>query len=100
MNKEEFVKLLATYEKCLTNIHELYNVGVDVTESKYALPIEPIVDIILGSIYDENGVDWINWFIYETNFGKRAEMEAHDEYGARICQTVEALYDFVEQYKK
>lgn len=98
MNKEEFVKLLATYKQCLDNVSSLYDVGVDLMESKYALPLESLMTTMCDAVYTAEGVDWIDWYMYETDFQSR-KMEAWDD-EQLICQTVEDLYDYIEKYKK
>ena len=99
MNKEQFVKIIKNYELINKRIHDYYDFGIDLVEVKNS-PIEPmdsIVDTIFRSIYNELGMEWINWFMWENDFGK-AGLEAFDD-GKLICQTIEDLYDYVEKYK-
>jgi hypothetical protein len=50
------------------------------------------------SHYDDKGIDWINWFIYESNYGKNG-LTANDN-GLPICYDLKSLHEYIEQYKK
>ena len=46
----------------------------------------------------EQAIDWINWFVYETNYGQK-DMQGRDENGNPICYDVKSLYEYIEQYR-
>lgn len=99
MNKEEFIKIVNNCKLINTRVHEYYEFGIDLIEVKNS-PIEPInsiVDTIFRSIYNKIGVEWIDWFMWENDFGESG-LEAFDG-DKLICQTVEDLFDYIEQYK-
>lgn len=99
MTKEQFVKILENYKLINTRIHEYYEFGIDLIEVKHS-PVEPIdaiINTVFSSVYNDLGIDWINWFMWENDFGKEG-LEAFDD-GKLICQTIEDLYDYVEKYK-
>ena len=100
MTRAEFRRLLKEYDQFTQNTWQMYEIGVDLHEGKYptALYTEKFFDYIIQYTYNNFGVDWINWFIYENDFG-RAKMEAYSG-DTLICQTVNSLYDYVEQYRK
>lgn len=100
MNKEEFIKLLSLYEEFLKNCRKYYKLGIDLHESKFPTwtITEKLFDIIIEQNYNKFGIDWIQWFVYETDFQKK-KMGAWDE-ETLICQSVEELYDYIEKYKK
>ena len=79
-------------------------------------------DAVLDSHFTDEGVDWINWFIFENEWGQKdwslvptfdsvtGKMEdntdpmrkygAKDEKGEPICHSFESTYEFVKQYLK
>lgn len=99
MNKEKFIQILKKYKQIGESVHRYYQFGIDLLEVSHSpiAPIDDIIQIIFRSIYSEEGIDWINWFMFENDFGD-AKMEASDN-GVSICQTYEELYDYIEQYK-
>ena len=99
MNKEQFKKIIDQYKIFTGNAHEYYKFGVDLYESKFpiGIPVENMVHLFFMSIYNEDGLDWITWFMYENEFGE-AKLDARDG-DKLICQTVDDLYDYIEQYK-
>jgi hypothetical protein len=112
MNYEQFNKIITEYQNFTKDIFELSDLGFDFFEGKYKLilPVENILQTSLESIYTEEGIDWINWFIYESDFGtkdwsKYSNEPNHDGYGAHdsegnpICHTIEDLFNHIEQYK-
>ncbi len=77
---------------------------------------------VLESYFTEEGIDWINWFIYENEWGTKDwsklptidgltgkiileeyPMKAYgakDENGNPICFSFESTYEYVKQYLK
>jgi len=100
MKKEEFLEIIEKISSLEYQQDAYYKFGIDLLESQYPVlgTAYEIIDLFFKSIYTEKGIDWINWFIYENDFGVGG-LEASDN-GELICQTVEELYDYIEQYKK
>ena len=100
MTKEEFIKLLSLYGEFLKNCRKYYELGIDFYESKFPTwtITEELFDIIIEQNYNTYGIDWIQWFVYETDFQEK-KMEAQ-EGETLICQSVEELYEYIEKYKK
>jgi hypothetical protein len=126
MEYSEFLKVLLQYKKIQEDLSELYDMGFDFFEGKYKLisQIENIVDATFDSHYTKEGKEWIDWFIYEADWGTnnfsevptykknedgtlelippsdRPKWGANDENGNPICHSFESLYEYVQQYKK
>ena len=101
MQLKEFQNLLEKYKSFSDKISELHDIGFDFYEGKYPLmsDVESLFDIMISTHYNEKGLDWINWFIYETNYGKK-DMEGKDENGNPICYDVNSLFEYIEKYHK
>jgi hypothetical protein len=101
MNINDFKNILENYKNFSNKISELHDLGFDFHEGKYKLmsDVEKMLDIILSIHYNEHGIDWINWFIYETNYGER-KLEAWDENKNLICQDLESLHEYIEKHHK
>jgi len=110
MKYKHFLQVLMTYKKISDELSELNSIGFDFFEGKYELSrwVEYIVDATFASHYDEDGVEWINWFIYENDFGQRIsendegelDHRAWDENGEPICYSYETLWNYVEKHHK
>lgn len=123
MTYEEFLGVLMPYKKLNEDFSELYQMGFDFLEGKYKLEesASKIVDGFLNSHFTEEGIDWINWFMFENEWGTKDwsrlpvldkdgnliieadPMEAYgakDENGNPICFSFESTYEFVKQYLK
>jgi hypothetical protein len=123
MTYAEFLGVLMPYKKLQDDLGELYSMGFDFLEGKYRLQdnISRMVDATLESHYTEEGVDWINWFMYENDWGQKdwskiptfdketgtlIEKDPVDVYGAKdekgnpICYSFESTWEFVKQYLK
>lgn len=101
MQLKELQNLLEKYKSFSNKISELHDLGFDFFEGKYPLmsDIESMFDIMISIHYNEKGIDWINWFIYETDYGQK-DMEGRDENGKPICYDVESLYEYIEKHHK
>lgn len=120
MTFEKFTEIINTHKEFSERAHNLYMVGVDMLESKYELNslFITLFDLLLTSHYNEEGKEWIEWFIYESDYGERdwsgvsaykenekGEIEkventvkhgAHDVDGNPICYDMKSLYEYVE----
>lgn len=121
MNYQTFKQLLLLYKKGQSNIHELGLVGVDLLESPYEMSsiVEKMMNLTLGCFYTEEGLEWVSWFIFDNDWGKRnwrgplyerdAEGKlvkkecskdghgAHDEHGNPICYSIKSLHAHLQQ---
>lgn len=122
MKYKDFLNLLMTYKKLTEDFRELYAIGFDFMEGRYPLEVNAskIFDTTLDLSFTEEGVDWINWFIYENDWGTkdwssmkvfdsqgnvidRDPMEAYgarDEDGNPICYSFESTWDVVKNHLK
>lgn len=122
MNYENFVKILlgckAEDEKRIA----LANKGIDL--GNYLEGYDSIVYYLMESIWTSEGIDWLHWFMYESDYGQKdwgtndvpvvvkegnqivdAERTysdnygAHDELGNPICYDFVSTYKFLKQYE-
>ena len=73
MTYEEFLKILMSYKKINEDISELYDIGFDFLEGKYRMSdsVSIMFEAVLESHYTDEGIDWINWFIFENDWGTK-----------------------------
>lgn len=111
-----------TYKKASEEISELYDIGVDLLEGKYKI-LEKVGDMLNEAMevsYGEEGLDWVNWFIFENEYGQKdwstaplysedgklikeageVRHGAHDENGNPICYSYESLWEYLEANHK
>ena len=101
MQRKEFKKLLKKYKSLSNKLSKLNDIGFDFYEGKFPLmsDVEFIFDLTILSHYTQQGADWVNWFVYETDYGKR-DMQGRDENDNPICYDVNSLYDYIEKHHK
>jgi hypothetical protein len=123
MEYSTFLKLIMTNKKIGENMHDLYQVGVDIFESKYAVAehISSMFNASLESHYNKEGIDWVSWFMYENEYGQadwsknpsykiddngnmvlekeagEVRYGAYDEEGNPIAFSYESLYELLEK---
>jgi hypothetical protein len=117
MEYREFLTNLMTFKKLTEDLSELHDIGFDFFEGKYRLAthIESMMVNTFNSHYTKEGVEWIEWFIYEADYGMKdfssspsyeknedgeVRWGARDEDGTPICYSYESLYEYIQQYKK
>jgi hypothetical protein len=98
---DELENLLKKYKALSDKMSELHDIGFDFYEGKFPLmsDMEFIFDLTILSHYTKQGAEWVNWFVYETNYGQK-DMEAKDENGNPICYDVKSLYEYIEKHHK
>lgn len=95
---ENFFKIIDCYKRGSEMISDLHSLGFDLMEGRYQLSnivFEQLQNSIRG-IYGEEGLDWVEWFIFDNDYGDK-KMEANDEKGNLICQTLEELFLYLEK---
>lgn len=117
-----FIELLMRHKKVFEDFSELHNMGFDLYEGKYQITshVDGMFTIILEEHYTQEGVDWVNWFIYENEYGQKdwsklplydekgneihkageVRFGATDENGDPICYSYESLWKHVEKNHK
>jgi hypothetical protein len=93
MEYEQFEKIILNLQKTYDQSNLLYKHGIDITEVTDNLHI--IISDLLGIIFTDYGKDWIDWFIYEKEFGKREDLKAWDENKNEIAYDIKSLYELL-----
>lgn len=99
MTYEQFIFLLTYYKRYSDLISDAYNIGIDLLEGKFATNayVEKMLEISITSHYGEKGWEWVSWFIFDNDYGKKG-LEAWDEDGNPICQSHKELYEYLETF--
>lgn len=93
MTIKTFTTILNALQKTQKRSFDLYqNYKIDLMD--YEEDREVIINTLLKEIFNENQMDWIDWFCYENDFGEKS-LEASDKDGNLICQNIEQLYKFI-----
>lgn len=93
MTYEIFEKIMLDLQKTHDHANILYSHGIDITEVTDGL--HTIIENLLGIIFNEDGKDWIDWFMYEKDFGRREDLKAWDEDKNEIAYDIKSLYDLL-----
>lgn len=103
ITKEQFTKVI----KDTLRLNKEYDRWDDFGINRWELPIGDIVADLAESIwditFDEDGVDWINWWIYERPalFEGDEVSKAYNEDGSEIpTETVDDLWNIVKKFRK
>lgn len=102
MEKCNFVAMINTIEKYDAEIERWNDFGI----ALYELPIceltWELINMYLEEMFNEDGVDWINWYIYERKSIFTGEvLPCFDEEGKEFyVNTPEDLWKLVEQHQK
>jgi hypothetical protein len=121
MTYENFLKLTLGIKKTLENSHKLQDIGIDLID--YDDSFHKIISALLDEIYTEEGIEWLDWFMYESDFGQKdwslkpsyenidgimvktheageVRYGATDENGNPICYSFESTWEYLKQYEK
>ena len=97
MEFEKFKSIIFEYKKISDQFSELHDMGFDFYEGKYPISsnVSNMFDDLFIEIYGENGLDWINWFVYETEFGKNKMNGSIDN--IKVTSTIESIHNVLEK---
>ena len=99
MTKEQFIKLMEAIKERYYTIEKIYDKLDDVFGSVGDLFIDetsmtPIIDVITEIIEDND--KWIEWYVYDKNWGTDERLTVTDNNGNEIpSETLEDLWDLI-----
>ena len=102
MEKCNFVAMVNAIERYDAEVERWADFGIEL----YELPIcdipWEIINMYLKEMFNKDGVDWINWYIYERKSIITGEvLPCWDEEGKEFyVNTPEDLWKLVEQHQK
>ncbi len=98
MTYEQFKDLIETIEKVRDRSSALYDLQVDLLnfEDDYF----KIINVLMDSVFDQEGHDWIDWYLYERiGFSGKTNL-ATDKDGNEICYDIPSLWETVKEHLK
>ena len=99
MTKEQFIKLMEAIKERYYTIERIYDKLDDVFGSVGDLFIDetsmtPIIDVISEIVEDNN--KWIEWYVYDKNWGTDERLTVMDNNGNEIpSETLEDLWNLI-----
>jgi hypothetical protein len=98
MKYEQFKKLIEIIEKNRERSSSLYNLGIDLID--FEDDYYKIINILMNSVFQKEGHDWIDWYLYERVGFKDKKNLATDGNGNEICYDIPSLWETVKEYLK
>lgn len=98
MNFEQFRTLIETLQKVRDKCSALYDLGIDTLA--YEEDYQKIITLLMECVFNEEGKDWIDWYLYERVGFDGKILQAWDEKGNEICHNIESLWDTVKPYRR
>jgi uncharacterized protein Yka (UPF0111/DUF47 family) len=94
MKYKNFKNVIESLEKVTDRSHKLYQLGVNLID--YDDMYHNIITNLLNSIFDKDGKDWIDWYLYERiGFTDKVNL-ATDADGKEICYDIPSLWKVVK----
>lgn len=97
MKFKQFKAVIEKLEKDRERTFNIYKQGLDLIA--YNEDYHTIIAVLLQSIFDEEGIGWIEWYLYERKSPNGAILTASDGQGNEICHNIESLWDTVKEHK-
>ena len=93
MTLTELQHLLNLMDADNKRTREAYKLGIDLTEFRESA--QEVIELLLKHVFDEHQYETISWWMYEKDYGRRADLQMWDKDGKEICRTVEELHQFL-----
>ena len=100
ITKEQFIKLITDHRKHNDRLDEVEDVlGLAIYDCDWVEYGNILFDEVLGLLFQEEGVDDINWWLYEKC--GRPDYQMWDKDGNEIpTETLDDLWEIVKDYRK
>lgn len=95
---KKYADLLVKHTKKTNDLHS----GLYEYISEHFSEYETIIDILWSEILTEEGLDTLNWFMYEKAYiydGKGTNVKMLGKDGTALCTDLKALYDYLTEIK-
>ena len=102
MEKCNFVAMVNAIEKYDAEVERWADFGIELYELPICELTWELINMYLEEMFDKDGIDWINWYIYERKSIITGEvLPCFDEEGKEFyVNTPEDLWKLVEQHQK
>ena len=102
MEKCNFVAMVNAIEKYDAEVERWADFGIELYELPICELTWEILNMYLEEMFNKDGIDWINWYIYERKSIFTGEvLPCWDEEGKEFyVNTPEDLWKLVEQHQK
>jgi hypothetical protein len=102
MEKCNFVAMINAIERYDAEVERWADFGIELYELPICELTWEIINMYLEEMFNKDGVDWINWYIYERKSIFTGEvLPCFDEEGKEFyVNTPEDLWKLVEQHQK
>lgn len=103
ITKEQFTKVIEDTLKLNKEYDRWDDFGINLGELPIGDTVADLAESIWDITFDEDGVDWINWWIYERPalFEGDEVNKAYNEDGSEIpTETVDDLWNIVKKFRK
>lgn len=95
MKYQLFEQIINKIEESNSRVNQIYTLGVDLTQVTDGL--HTVISHLFGAYYGQVGLDWIDWWCYDKEFGKREDINAWDQDKNEICRNLFELWEEVEK---
>ena len=102
MEKCNFVAMVNAIERYDAEVERWADFGIELYELPICELTWELINMYLEEMFNKDGVDWINWYIYERKSIFTGEvLPCFDEEGKEFyVNTPEDLWKLVEQHQK
>jgi hypothetical protein len=102
MEKCNFVAMINAIEKYDAEVERWADFGIELYELPICELTWELINMYLEEMFNKDGIDWINWYIYERKSIFTGEvLPCFDEEGKEFyVNTPEDLWKLVEQHQK
>ena len=100
MTKELFCEIIKSHQIHWSNLENLEKLGMDLFESPIIEFGFQMFEHLIKSNFNEEGVDWIFWWLYERDDTLKCSNKACDEDGNEIpTETIDDLWNIIKNYR-
>ena len=94
MNYEKFKTLIENLEKVRERSYSIHQLGINLMD--YEEIYHNTISVLIESVFDAEGKDWIEWYLYERiGFTNKINL-ATDKDGNSICHDIPSLWEEVK----
>jgi len=118
MEFEKFERVVTALMETSDTHSKALEIGIDLID--FTDPWSGVIQDLFFEVWEEEGVDWLNWFMWESDFGRKdwsihktyttegnrviegepVKWGATDENGEPICYDIKSTWEYIKKWQR
>lgn len=98
ISKEDLKQIIELMTSHHDRTQDAYKLNIDLIE--YNDSLYKVIDILFDNVFLKNQKDFLEWYMYDKDFGRREDLKVWDDNGKEIeVNSIDDFYNTLKDFK-